>query len=133
MAARTRGARAGAGDDNDFPRPSERKQLAHRVRGARHVVRFGGESGEAADRFAANVLIGIRPRDVGEHADVVDPRDRGAADARIGVLPRERAQCVAFVRPELIDSCRTHGGIRVLPARSWTELFENAHSLLTVA
>ena len=94
--------------------------MTHGVRRSGHIVCFRGQSREASNGFAAHLLVRIGARDVGEHVGVIEARHRRAAHARVGVLARERAERVALLRADLIHRCRTHGGIGVLPARSWS-------------
>ena len=70
------------------------------------VVRTGGfrrKAGEAADGFRAHVFVGIRPRHFGEHAPVVEARDRRAAHARVRIVFRKRVERVAVGGAELED------------------------------
>ena len=127
-AARTCGcAFSRATTTTSFSRPSV-DQLAHHVGGPLGVVGLGGQAGQAADGLGAHVLVGIGPRDVAEHGDVVDSASTAARRTRASASSRASAtKRVAFVGPELVDGRRAHAGVGVLPAGLWAELLENTH------
>jgi hypothetical protein len=106
--------------------------LANGIGRGRYVVGFGRESRKTAHGFVAHVLVRIGARDICEYRRIVEPGDRRAAYARVGVFARQRAKRVGLFRSYFVHRRRTHRRVRVLPAGSGTEFFENAHAPLTV-
>jgi len=99
-----------------------------RLGGLGEIVRLRGDTCQATHGLRAHLLVGIGPANFAEHSRGINAGDRGTPDARFRVFARERIQRIGFVGTEVIDRCRAHRRVGVLPSRVRTKLFENAHT-----
>ena len=109
--------RARARDDSQLLESARLGQLLHDVAGHVLVGRLGGHAHQLAQRFGADVRVGIGPEEVAEHRRVEETRRGGAADPGFGIVAGHRHEHVGLVGPDFVHSGDAHTGIGVLPAR----------------